>query len=120
MKKILNYLTLLSSFGTLICCALPALLVSVGLGSTLVSLTSIFPQLIWISENKILVFILAGMMLSFALLSVVFSKQKECPIDPDLAIACLSAKSFSSYILGLSIALYLIGFFFAFIWPLIF
>ena len=60
---LLNYLTLFTSMGTLICCALPALLVSFGLGAVLAGLASQWPSLIWISEHKIQVFIFAGVML---------------------------------------------------------
>lgn len=39
-------LSLLASGSTLVCCALPALLVALGAGATLVTLTSRLPQLI--------------------------------------------------------------------------
>ncbi len=120
MKKLINFLTLFGSLGTLICCALPALLVSLGLGATVVSATSNFPQLIWISENKLLVFIFAGVMLALATFGYYSGQKMSCPIDADLAEACRSSKSFSKYILILSAILYLIGFSFAFILPYFF
>jgi type III secretory pathway component EscV len=46
---ILDLLTVLSSFGTLLCCAVPALLVSVGAGAVMASVVSAIPQLVWIS-----------------------------------------------------------------------
>ncbi|MGQ2966894.1 MAG: hypothetical protein ACT6QL_13855, partial [Methylophilus sp.] len=55
----LNLLSLFTSGSTLICCALPATLVAIGSVATLTSLISQFPQLIWISEHKPLVFGLA-------------------------------------------------------------
>ena len=55
-----NILSLFTSGSTLICCALPATLVAIGSAATLASLVSSFPQLIWISEHKALVFGLAG------------------------------------------------------------
>ena len=48
--------TLLASGATLVCCVLPALLVSIGARATLVGLVSAFPQLVWLSERKIWVF----------------------------------------------------------------
>ena len=42
----------LASSGTLVCCALPALFVTVGAGAALSSLVSAVPQLVWLSENK--------------------------------------------------------------------
>ena len=44
-NKLADYLSLFASSGTIICCALPALLVSIGAGAALSSLFSIFPQL---------------------------------------------------------------------------
>ena len=47
-KDLLLPLTsLFTSFSTLICCALPALLVSIGAGATLAGIISNFPQLIF-------------------------------------------------------------------------
>jgi hypothetical protein len=56
IRKIVGWLSLFGSFGTLICCALPSTLVLLGLGSTLASLLGNFPALIWLSENKGIVF----------------------------------------------------------------
>ena len=51
-----NIISLFTSGSTLICCALPASLVAIGSAATLTSLVSNFPQLIWISEHKLMVF----------------------------------------------------------------
>ena len=40
--------TLLASGATLLCCVLPAVLVSIGAGATLVALVSALPQLVWV------------------------------------------------------------------------
>ncbi len=42
---ILEILTIFSSFGTLVCCALPAALVSIGAGAALASIVTAVPQL---------------------------------------------------------------------------
>jgi len=52
--------SLFASSGTLVCCALPALLVALGAGAVLSSLVSVFPQLVWLSEHKEGLFIVAG------------------------------------------------------------
>ena len=44
--------SLFASSSTLVCCALPALLVAVGAGAALSSLVSAVPQLVWLSEHK--------------------------------------------------------------------
>jgi hypothetical protein len=61
-----SVLSLFTSGGTLICCALPALLVAVGAGAALSSLVSVFPQLVWLSEHKVWVFGVAGAALAVA------------------------------------------------------
>ena len=48
----LPLISLFSSFGTLICCALPALLVSLGAGAVLAGLITNFPQLIFYLNIK--------------------------------------------------------------------
>jgi hypothetical protein len=55
-NKLADYLSLFAGSGTIICCALPALLVSIGAGATLGSLISTFPQLVIISIYKIQIF----------------------------------------------------------------
>jgi len=55
MKKsrLVDFLTLFTSASTLICCALPALLVAIGAGSVMAGLVSNVPQLIWLSKHKV-------------------------------------------------------------------
>jgi copper chaperone CopZ len=55
-----SWAALLASSGTLVCCALPALFVAVGAGAALSSLVSTVPQLVWLSENKEPLFVVAG------------------------------------------------------------
>lgn len=115
MKRVLTYLSLFSSLSTLICCALPALLVSVGLGAALASGISAVPQLIWFSENKGLVFAIAGILLLSNLLLQIYARDLSCPTDPVLRDACIRGRAFSKWMLAASIAIYLIGAFFAFL-----
>ena len=44
--------TLFATSGTLVCCAIPAALVTLGAGAALSSLVSVFPQVVWLSEHK--------------------------------------------------------------------
>lgn len=119
MKRFLPYLTLFSSLGTLICCALPALLVSIGLGAALASTVSAVPQLIWFSQNKALVFGIAGALLAINIFLQFYSKELSCPTDPALRDACLRGRAFSKWILLLSIGLFALGAFFAFVAPIV-
>lgn len=115
-----TYLTLFSSAGTLVCCALPALFVSLGMGAVLAGVATKVPGLIWISENKIGVFIFAAFMLAFNGAWMYRNRNAPCPIDPELRDACLTGRKFSARIYFLSVAVFLIGFFFAFIAPKLF
>ena len=54
--NIVPMLGLFTSLGTLLCCALPALLVTLSMGATLVGLVSYIPFLITLSEHKLWVF----------------------------------------------------------------
>ena len=119
-EGILNYLTLFMSMSTLICCALPALLVSIGLGAVLAGFASQWPSLIWISEHKIQVFSLAGIMLSINGFMIWKNRNAPCPIDPKLRDACIRGRAFSKNIYFFSVAVFLIGFFFAYIAPKLF
>ena len=112
---VLEVLTILSSFSTLLCCALPALLVSLGAGAVLASVVAVVPQLIWISEHKILLFALAGLMLALSGVSAYRNRDAPCPADPTQARSCMRLRRWSAGILCLSVTVYLIGFFFAFV-----
>ena len=94
---------------TLICCALPALLVSIGLGATMVGLVTTFPQLIWLSENKLLVFSSSFIMFSISVLMQYRARFLPCPIDPDEARACTSARLWSKRVTVFSIVVWTIG-----------
>lgn len=117
--KRLNLLSLFTSGSTLICCALPATLVAIGSVATLTSLISHFPQLIWISEHKPLVFGLAGTMLLFAGWLQWQARLLPCPTDPQLAALCSKARRQSLWVYLFSLVLFLIGAFFAFVAPLL-
>jgi hypothetical protein len=112
---ILDLLTVLSSFGTLLCCAVPALLVSVGAGAVMASVVSAIPQLVWISEHKIPLFIFAGMMLCASGISKYANRRTLCPTDPAKAKSCLRVRRLSAGIFLVSIAVYAVGLFFAFV-----
>lgn len=111
------WLALASSGSTLVCCALPALLVSIGAGATLAALVSAVPQLIWISMHHGLVF--GG---AFAMLVVGGYWQKRpaaCPADKALAQACARYKQISRVVYLSSVGIYLVGVFFAYALPLL-
>ena len=120
MNKFASWLSLFASTGTLVCCALPSLLVALGMGAVMAGLVSTVPQIVWLSQYKGWVFGLSGLMISIATVIQIKARSLPCPIDEKLAKACMTSRRWSERILGLSIVLWLIGAFFAFLAPLIF
>jgi hypothetical protein len=111
----LEILTILSSFSTLVCCALPAALVSIGAGAVLASVVTVAPQLVWISEHKIPLFAFAGLMLALSGVSAYRNRSAPCPANPVQARSCVRLRRWSARIFYVSAALYVIGFCFAFL-----
>ncbi len=114
MKGWANFVLLFSSLSTLVCCALPALLISLGLGAVLAGLVSHVPALIWVSEHKTVVFGLAGALLLFNGVWLWLSRNAPCPIEPKLRAACLTGRRISKAIYFVSLAAFGIGAFFAY------
>lgn len=112
-----SILSLFASSGTLICCALPALLVSLGAGAALLSLVSVFPGIVWMSEYKEIVFGFAGLMLSVGGLAQWRARHAPCPIDITLRRACLKTRRISLWLYLSSLTLFFVGGWFAFIQP---
>ncbi|KWT95526.1 hypothetical protein APY03_2403 [Variovorax sp. WDL1] len=88
---------------------------SLGAGASLASLLTVFPQLIWISKHKALVFGLSAAMLLVA--GYFQAKPASCPADRRLAAACVRQKLISRVVYGLAVAAYATGVFFAFVLP---
>jgi hypothetical protein len=114
-NSILHTLTLFSSVGTLLCCALPALLVSIGAGAVMASLVSAVPQLVWISEYKIPLFVFAGLMLGLSGFATYWNRRMPCPSDAGLARSCLQVRRVSLCVFIVSLTIYATGFCFAFL-----
>ncbi len=112
--KVVSTLTLFSSFSTLLCCALPALLVALGAGSTMAGLMATVPGLVVVSEHKPTVFIFAGIMLSISAFMQWRNRYLACPIDPVQAKACLRLRKYSAIIFCVSLLAYLTGIFFSY------
>ena len=112
-----SVLALFASSSTLLCCALPALLVALGAGAALSGLVSVFPQLVWLSEHKIGLFSFAGLALTASGALQWHNRNAPCPIDPALRQACLRTRRVSVAIWVVSVAVYAVGGYFAFIAP---
>ena len=108
---------LLASSATLVCCVLPAVLVSLGAGATLAGLVSAVPQLIWLSEHKTLVFGSALLLLAASGLALWYSRRLPCPTDPDAARACRRLRRVSAVLYTFALASFALGAIFAFVLP---
>ena len=111
--------TLFATSSTLVCCALPALLVALGAGAALSSLVSVFPQVVWLSEHKEALFALAGAALAISGWIQWRGRSAPCPVDPRLRDACLRTRKAARRVYFVSVAFYAIGGWFAFVQPLL-
>ena len=106
--------TLLASSTTLVCCVLPAALVSVGAGSVLVGLVATFPQLVWLSEHKVAVFVGAGLLLAASGVMLWRARRMPCPVDPIAARSCTRLRRISAWLYGVAAVAFCAGAAFAF------
>ena len=112
---VIETVALLGSLGTLLCCALPAALVSLGAGAAVASLVTNVPQLVTLSEHKLLLFVFAAALLAISGVTMYLHRRTPCPIDAVQARSCKRVRRFAVSIFFISLALYAIGFYFAFL-----
>lgn len=117
-EKILSFLSLFTSMGTLVCCALPALFVSLGMGAAVATLVTTVPWLVALSHYKVWVFTFSGVLLGLSFFLVyslprLRSKPDQCIVKG--GVACEVAGRFSRVTLWISLAIYVIGFFMAYV-----
>lgn len=112
---LLPTLSLFTSVGTLICCALPALFVTLGAGAALAGLVSTAPWLVSLSQYKAWTFGMSGVMILLAGVMRWRSRNAPCPIDQGKARACARLRQTSAWIYWFSVLIWLVGFFFAFV-----
>jgi hypothetical protein len=110
-------LSLFTSLGTLVCCALPVLFVTLGAGAVLAGIVAEVPQLIWLSKHKVALFTVAGVLLAIGGTVRYLARNAPCPVDPGQAKACMRLRRTSAVIYLLSLAIFGTGFFFAFVAP---
>lgn len=108
---------LLTSTGTLICCVLPAVMVSLGAGAALAGLVSAVPQIVWLSERKGLLFGIATVALLLAGALLWRARSAPCPADPALARTCMRLRRWSNGLYLASVLATITGALFAFVLP---
>ena len=109
-----TWLTLFASTGTLICCALPIALVALGMGASVVALTSYVPFLITLGQHKEWVFIGSAIMLVLAGW-MLYRPGRACPVDPVSGVWCDKTQVWNRRVYTLSVILWGVGFFAAFL-----
>lgn len=113
-STVLSYFSLFTSLSTLLCCALPSLLVLFGLGA---SVLSFFPWLVALARHKVLTFGISGALIAWSFINTYyilprFAAQECRPNNPN---ACAEASRLSRTLLWVSATIYVIGFFVAFV-----
>ena len=111
-NKWFRWLTLFTTSGTLLCCALPILLVSLGLGSVVASMNYNIPGMFWLAQHKYWTIALSACMLAF-LAWMIWRPTQSCPTDPELARYCETSKKWNKRIFWLSVIIWSTGFFFS-------
>jgi mercuric ion transport protein len=116
-SSLLSSFSLFTSVGTLLCCALPSLLVLAGLGASVASTLSFLPWLVMLSHHKQWTFSVSGLLIGLSFLNMYYVaprlRTKACaPGDPS---ACETASKFSQVLLWAAAAIYVVGFFSAYL-----
>jgi hypothetical protein len=108
-------LALFTSATTLICCALPAMLVMLGMGAVWSGVIGTVPGITWFGANKGLVFAVTGLVLAASGAWQWHARTLPCPADPVKARACTRLRRISWTLWGISVAAFCVGGFFAFL-----
>lgn len=113
-KSWMRWLTLFVTSSTLLCCALPVLMVSLGFGAAMASLNFNIPVLLFLAEHKLWILNLSALLLSF-LAWMIWRPNQTCPIDPAWAAFCHKTKRWNRWIFWISVSIWCIGFFFSYL-----
>jgi mercuric ion transport protein len=116
----LGYLGLFTSVGTLLCCALPSLLVLLGLGATVASVLASAPWLVALSLHKAWVFTVSGLLIAgnfyyvYRLAPRLLARSGACDVDDP---NCARTSRMSRGLLWVSALLLVAGFSVAYVLP---
>jgi mercuric ion transport protein len=115
-SALLSYFSLFTSLGTLLCCALPSLLVLAGLGASVASMLSVAPWLVSLSQHKSWTFGISGALIaaSFVNLYSLAPRFRNRACSPENPQTCDVASRLSKALLWISATIYAAGFFVAF------
>ena len=109
-----TWVTLFASTGTLVCCALPIILVTFGMGASVAALTSSVPFLIILSQHKEWGF--AGSAAMLALSGwMIYRPGRACSVDPETGMLCERTQVWNRRVYWTSVIVWGVGFFAAFL-----
>lgn len=108
-ESLLNVFALFTTTGTLICCAIPIVLVTLGLGGVMIGLVNAAPWLIPLTRYKVWVFAGSALLLMIAGW-VLYRPGRTCPADPELARKCAVMDRWNRRVYRVSVGLWVIGF----------
>jgi len=110
----LTLITLFMTTGTLVCCALPITLVTLGMGATMASLVTAAPFLVTLGQYKVLVFSVSALLIAVSAW-LMYRPGRYCPTDPQLAEVCNRTQRWNRRVVWFSGILWSIGFFAAYL-----
>lgn len=112
---ILSYFSLFTSVGTLLCCALPSLLVLFGLGASVAAMLSFLPWLVTLSRHKQWTFAVSGFLIAvgFVNMYLIAPRLASTACEPG-ETTCGEASRLSKVTLWVSLSIYSIGLFVAY------
>lgn len=104
-----GWLVLFTSTTTLVCCALPILLVSLGFGAVSAAMFANLPFLVELAHYKVWLFLGSAVLILLAGWAL-YRPGRVCPTDPVLAANCQRADRWNRWFLGISASFWVIGF----------
>jgi len=104
----ISLLTLFLSLGTLICCVLPLILVTLGLGAVIATLISQYPIIATLTQYKIWIFIIAACLLILTAW-LLWRPGRSCPADQSLALFCNKIQVWNKRIFWMALIVWLVG-----------
>ena len=103
-----SWMLLFTTSATLTCCALPILLVTLGLGTVVASVAGAAPWLITLSMYKGWMFSVSGLLIALSAWAV-YRPGRTCPADPDLAEQCEKSHRWNLRFFQVAAAVWMVG-----------
>jgi hypothetical protein len=116
-SALLTYFSLFTSLSTLLCCALPSLLVLFGFGASVAAALSFVPWLVTLSRHKQWTFLASGVLIALSFVNTYYfaPRVRSAECSPDDPSACRDSSAVSKAILWVSAGIYVIGVFVAYL-----